>query len=81
MKRQTVKFKNAYLLKNLPLTTHLPFKGACAMRGLSMRSVLIQLMRRYTKAVRNDERSIRVDDFRKPKMTQENYERISGTKV
>jgi hypothetical protein len=42
----------AMLIQGLPQSTREYFKAACAMRGRSMRDVIIELMRRYVEEVR-----------------------------
>lgn len=49
MSKRYTRFKTHLFLQDIPFTTKMAFKSACARRGKTMRNVLIHFMRYYYK--------------------------------
>ena len=57
------KYKDVLFVREVPETTKIPFKAACAQTNKTMRDVIILLMRKYSAAVEKKKPTIRIDDI------------------
>lgn len=57
------KYKGHVFLRNVPSTTRQAFKIACAQTNMTMRDVLLLLMRKYAGAIRKKKTAIYLHDL------------------
>lgn len=57
------RYRGHFFLRCVPKTTKIAFKAACAETNMTMRDVLLLLMRKYASAVRRKRRYIKLSDI------------------